>query len=99
MSGINLLPLPEQEHNELLSAVRDIMHNDGRIPQDASNELIMAAIVDLNGGVARNANQSRRNTLVLRLLTGGMLLIAAVILGIHGNEMPLVASVLGILTP
>jgi len=82
MSGINLLPLPEQEHNELLSAVRDIMHNDGRIPQDASNELIMAAIVDLNGGVARNANQSRRNTLVLRLLTGGMLLIAAVILGI-----------------
>ena len=99
MSGIDLLPLPEQEHNELLSAVRDILHNGERIPQDVSDQLLLAAIIELNGGLARTSNQTRRNTLAMRLLTGGMLLIAAVILGIHGDEMPLVASIFGIFTP
>ena len=86
MSRIDLLPLPEQEQKQLLSAVKDIMHNDGRIPQDASNELIMAAIIDLNGGVVRTANQSRRNALALRWLGVGLLLISAVITASHGDD-------------
>ena len=99
MPSIDLLPLPEQEQKQLLIAVKDIMHNGGRIPQDVSNELIMAAILELNGCVVRNANQSRRNALTMRYLTAGLLLMSAVIIASHGDDWGLFAVLSKFIVP
>lgn len=99
MPSVDLLPLPEQEQNELLNTVKDIMHNGGRIPQDVSNELIMAAILELNGCVVRNANQSRRNALMMRWITGGLLLVAGTLIATHSNELGFLSDILAFFVP
>lgn len=92
MLDLATTPLPEQEQNQLLNAVRDIMHNGGRIPQDVSNELIMAAILELNGCVRRTANQSRRNASMLKLLGLGLFLLAAIMAVTIGDQFGLVGA-------
>jgi len=96
---VDLLPLPESEQSELLNAVKDIMHNGGRIPQDVSNELIMAAILELNGCVVRNANQSRRNALGMRWITGGLLIVAAALVFTHSSELSFLTDILKFFVP
>lgn len=56
------------------------MHNGGRIPQDVSNELIMAAILELKGCVSANSNLSRKNAIGLRWLGAGLVLLAGIII-------------------
>ena len=78
-------PLPEREENQLLLTVKDIMHNGGRMPQDVSNELLMAAIIELNTCVTRNANLSRKNALAIRNVGLAVASIALIILGLHSG--------------
>lgn len=78
-------PLPEQEHSLLLEAMKSIL-SSGRIPQDVSNELIMVAILDMNGSVRRITNQSRRNAIALKWLGAGLLLIVSFIAILHGES-------------
>ncbi len=81
----NFNPLPEQEQSLLLRAMKEIL-SSGRIPQDVSNELIMVAILEMNGSVRRTTNQSRRNAIALRWLGAGLLLIVSFIAVLHGND-------------
>ena len=99
MPSIDLLPLPEEEQSQLLLAVKDIMHNGGRIPQDVSNELIMAAILELNGCVVRNANQSRRNALSMRYISLGLLIMSGVIVATHGDDWGIFGVIASFLAP
>lgn len=78
-------PLPEQEHSLLLKAMKSIL-SSGRIPQDVSNELIMVAILEMNGSVRRTTNQSRRNAHALKWLGAGIILIVASIAFLHGES-------------
>ena len=77
-------PLPEQEHSLLLKAMKTIL-SSGRIPQGVSNELIMVAILEMNGSVRRTTNQSRRNAHALKWLGAGIILIVASIAFLHGD--------------
>jgi hypothetical protein len=91
-------PLPEREQSRLLETVKDIMHNGGRIPQDASNELIMAAILDLNGCLKANVSQSRKNAIGIRWVGAGLALLGAVIVVLHAGD-PLVEQIVAIFGP
>jgi hypothetical protein len=92
-------PLPVREQNELLMAVRDIMNNGGRIPQDVSNELIMAAILELNGCVKSNATLSLRNAIALRWVGAGVLVLSAIVIGLHAGSSEFIATIAGIFVP
>jgi hypothetical protein len=84
--SINFNPLPEQEQNQLLIAVRDMLNNGGRIPQDVSNNLIIAAIIELNGCIKRNANLSRRNANGIKLLGIGIVVMVLFMVYWHGGD-------------
>lgn len=93
MPSIDLNPLPIREQNKLLLAVRDIMHNGGRIPQDVSNELIMAAILELNSCVADNANLSRRNANGLKFLSLGVFLMVVAMVATYNDQFGILSAV------
>ena len=92
MPSIDLNPLPIREQNKLLLAVRDIMHNGGRIPQDVSNELIMAAILELNSSVADNANLSRRNANGLKFLSLGVFLLVVTMVATYNDQFGILSA-------
>jgi len=95
--AIDFNPLPEQEQNQLLMAVRDMLDNGGRIPQDVSNNLIMAAIIELNGCVKRNANLSRRNANGLKILGIGMFAMMLFMVYWHGGDLGILKMLAGLI--
>lgn len=92
MPIITLDPLPVREQNKLLLAVRDIMHNGGRIPQDVSNELLLAAILELSSGVTDNANLSRRNANGLKLLSLGVFIMVVAMIATYNDQFGVLAA-------
>jgi hypothetical protein len=92
-------PLPERDNNQLLTAVRDMMHNGGNIPQDVSNRLIMAAILELNTCIAANANLARKNAIGLRWLGAGFSLLAVIIVALHSESSEILGAIARIFGP
>lgn len=89
--AIDFNPLPEREQSLLLKAMRDIL-SSGRIPQDVSNELIMVAILEMNGSVRRTTNQSRRNAIAIRLLSIGIVIMLVAMVATYNDQFGILAA-------
>ena len=91
MPNIDFNPLPEQEQSLLLKAMKDIL-SSGRIPQDVSNELIMVAILEMNGSLRRTRNQSRRNAFAIRVLSLGIFLMLVTMVATYNDQFGILAA-------
>jgi hypothetical protein len=87
-------PLPIEENKQLLLAARDIMRNGSRIPQDVSNELIMAAMIDVSTCVNANENLSRKNAHKLNFVSVGLVIVSLFVAALHASEVPVLTKIL-----
>jgi hypothetical protein len=91
----DLKPMPEEESDALMEQVGKLMENGDRIPQEVTNELLYAQAKKVYNLSVITRNTVRSNWIAIRVLSGAVIILFALLGILHGGDVKDFVSAVG----